>query len=123
MKLRYTILFVTDLERSRRFYHGLLGIPILSEDPSSVELDTGTTTLALHRAHVGTAGHHPMMAAGCARIGFYVENLDATHQRLIDAGVRSVTPPERRFNLWVALYEDPDGIYFTLAEPARVPAA
>lgn len=118
MKLRYTILFVTDLERSRRFYHELLGIPIVSEDPSSIELDTGATTLALHRAHVGTAGHHPMMAAGCARIGFYVESLDTTHQRLVDAGVRCVTPAERRFDLWVALYEDPDGIYFTLAEAA-----
>ena len=44
MQLRYTILFVTDLERSRRFYHELLGIPIRSEDASSIELDTGDTT-------------------------------------------------------------------------------
>ncbi len=122
MKLRYTIIFVTDLDRSRRFYHDLLGIPIRSEDNSSIELDTGTTTLALHRAHVGKAGHHPMMAAGCARIGFFVDGLDATHQRLLDAGVSCVTPPERRFDVWVGLYEDPDGIYFTLAEAARTAA-
>jgi len=118
VRLRYTILFVTDLERSRQFYHDLLGIPIRSEDPSSVELDTGEVTLALHRAHVGRAGHHPMMSAGCARFGFFVDDLNATHQRLIDAGVQCVTAPERRFDLWVGLYEDPDGVYFTLAESA-----
>ena len=63
--------------------------------------------------------HRPMMAAGYARIGFFVDHLNDTHQRLLDAGVHCVTPPERRFDLWVALYEDPDGIYFTLAEPAH----
>lgn len=119
MQLRYTILFVADLERSRRFYHEVLGIPIRSEDPSSLELDTGTTTLALHRAHVGSAEHRPLMAAGYARVGFFVEDLNATHQRLLDAGVRCVTPPERRFDLWVGLYEDPDGIYFTLAQQPK----
>lgn len=121
MQLRYTILFVTDLERSRRFYHELLGMPIRSEDASSIELDTGETTLALHRAHVGKAGHHPMMAAGSVRIGFYVDNLDTVHQRLIDAGVRCVTQPERRFDMLMGLYEDSDGIYFTLGDSADAP--
>lgn len=46
MTLRYTILFVTVLDRSRCLCHELLGIPIRTEDDSSIELDTGTTTLS-----------------------------------------------------------------------------
>ncbi|MFN0181760.1 MAG: VOC family protein [Gemmatimonadales bacterium] len=119
MRLRYTILFVDDLTRSRNFYHDLLGIPIRSEDASSIELDTGEATLALHQAHVGHAGHHPPMATGSARFGLTVDDLSACHNRLVAAGVRCVTPAEARFDYTVCLYEDPDGYYFTLAEPLR----
>jgi lactoylglutathione lyase len=117
MRLRYAILFVDDLARSRHFYHELLGIPIRSEDASSVELDTGEATLALHQAHVGHGGHHPPMVAGSARFGLTVEDLSACHRRLVASGVRCLTPPEARFDFTMCLYEDPDGYYFTLAEP------
>lgn len=116
MRLRYTTLFVDDLTRSRRFYHGLLGIPIQSEDPSSIELDTGEATLGLHQAHGGHAGHHPMMDVGSARFGLVVDDLEACTRRLEAAGVAWVSPPEARLDYRVCLYEDPDGYYFTLAE-------
>lgn len=116
MRLRYAILFVDDLARSRHFYHGLLGLPIRSEDPSSIEMETGEATLALHQAHVGHAEHHPPMVAGSARFGLEVDNIAETHQRLLAAGVRCVGEPEARFDYTVALYEDPDGYYFTLGE-------
>lgn len=116
MRLRYAILFVDDLTRSRHFYHDVLGIPIRGEDASSVELDTGQATLALHQSHLGHGGHHPPTAAGSARFGFEVDDLAGCHHRLTRAGGRCVTVPETRFDYRVGLYEDPDGYYFTLAE-------
>ena len=122
MQLRYSIIFVNDLDRSRRFYADLLGVPIRSEGRSSIELDTGTTTLALHQAHLGVSHHHPPTAAGSVRIGFYTEDLVTLHRKLIEAGVPCISPPEGRFGLSVGLYEDPDGVQFTLAERTAEPA-
>jgi lactoylglutathione lyase len=116
MQLRYSIIFVSDLDRSRRFYADLLAIPILSEDRSSIELDTGIATLALHQAHLGEGHHHSPTAAGSLRIGFVVDDLKATHRKLIEGGVPCLSVPEERFDFTVGLYEDPDGIQFTLAE-------
>lgn len=116
MQLRYSIIFVSDLDRSRRFYADLLGIGVRSEGQSSVELDTGATTLALHQAHLGEGHHHPPTAAGSLRVGFFTENLGAMHRKLMAAGVPCIAEPEERFDLRVGLYEDPDGVQFTLAE-------
>lgn len=116
MQLRYSIIFVSDLDRSRRFYADLLGIAVRSEDRSSVEFETGATTLAIHQAHLGAGGHHPPTAAGSLRVGFYTDDLAAMHRKLMLAEVRCLAEPEDRFDLRVGLYEDPDGVQFTLAE-------
>ena len=117
MKLRYVLIFVSDLGRSVAFYRDLLGMQVSDKTRTSAELDADGVTLALHRAHVDTPGHHhaPMLAGSC-RIGFFIDNLDAVHQRLTDAGVPCISPPETKFDLRVALYEDPDGVNLTLAE-------
>jgi lactoylglutathione lyase len=118
MKLRYTLIFVRDLEHSIRFYRDLIGLPVRGQDRASIEFETGVATLVLHQAHMDeTATHHPPMIGGTCRLGFYVEQLDSIHRRLVAAGVRCVTPPETRLDLRVGLYEDPDGVNFTLAEP------
>lgn len=118
MRLRYLILFVSDIDRSVAFYRDLLGMMLREESRTSAELDAGTATLALHLAHVDPkCRHHPPMLAGSCRLGFYVDDLDQTHARLIRAGVPCLSPPEAQFDLRVALYEDPDGNQFTLAEP------
>lgn len=118
MRLRYLILFVSDIDRSVAFYRDLLGMKLREESRASAELDAGTVTLALHLAHVDPkCRHHPPMLAGSCRLGFYVDDLDQTHARLLRAGVPCLSPPESQFDLRVALYEDPDGNQFTLAEP------
>jgi lactoylglutathione lyase len=118
MRLRYLILFVSDIDRSVAFYRDLLGMMLREESRTSAELDAGTATLALHLAHVDPkCRHHPPMLAGSCRLGFYVDDLDQTHARLLRAGVPCLAPPEAQFDLRVALYEDPDGNQFTLAEP------
>ena len=122
MRLRYSIIFVKDLDRSRHFYVDLLGVAIRSEDRSSIELDTGAATLVLYQAHLGEGHHHPPTAAGSLRVGFYTEDLAGMHRKLVSAGVPCLSTPEDRFDLKVGLYEDPDGVQFTLAEPHAEPA-
>ncbi len=118
MRLRYVIVFVSDIRRSVPFYRDLLGMTVREETRNSAELDADGTTLALHLAHVDPdVHHHPPMVAGSCRLGFYVSDLPALHQRLVAAGVPCLAPPDAQYDLQVALYEDPDGINFTLAEP------
>lgn len=118
MRLRYVIVFVTDLDRSLKIYRDLVGLPVREETRSSVEFEVGGSTFVIHIAHVeDPAHHHPPLLAGSCRLGFEVRDLDTVHARLLAAGVRCLKPPEAQFDLRVALYEDPDGLNFTLAEP------
>lgn len=124
MQLRYAMLFVSDLQRSRAFYRDLVGLPVRDETVNSVEFDLGGATFALHLAHVETGTHHhPPMLAGSCRLGFVVDDLMAVHERLLGAGVPCLTPPQAQHDLCVALYEDPDGANFTVAEPLSRPLA
>lgn len=117
MRFRYAIVFVTDLDQSIRFYRDLVGLPLREESRSSAEFDVGGTTFAIHMAHVDEPQHHhPPMLAGSCRLGFAVDDLEATHARLIAAGVRCRIQPETEYDNRVALYEDPDGMNFTLAQ-------
>ncbi|MDZ4674004.1 MAG: GDSL-type esterase/lipase family protein [Gemmatimonadota bacterium] len=117
MRFRYAIVFVTDLDVSIRFYRDLVGLPLREESRTAAEFDVGDTTFALHAAHVDDPQHHhPPMLAGSCRLGFAVDDLDATHRRLVEAGVRCRTEPETSYDNRVALYEDPDGMNFTLAQ-------
>jgi lactoylglutathione lyase len=117
MRLRYAIVFVTDLDASIKFYRDLVGLPLLEESRTSAEFDAGETTFALHAAHVESPEHHhPPRLAGTCRLGFAVDDLDATHARLVAAGVRCRTPPEAKYENRIALYEDLDGMNFTLAQ-------
>lgn len=117
MRLRYAIVFVSDLQRSLAFYRDLVGLPLRDETRTSAEFDVGGATFAIHLAHVDApAPHHPPMLAGTCRLGFELDRLDSVHARLLAAGVPCLTPPEAEYDLRVGLYEDPDGVNFTLAE-------
>lgn len=118
MRLRYAMIFVTDLERSLQFYRDLVGLPVLEEGRDLVDFEVDGSVFAIHQAHVDVPiRHHPPMLAGTIRLGFTVEALDAVHARLLGAGVPCLREPEAQLEMRVALYEDPDGIQFTLAEP------
>lgn len=118
MRLRYAMIFVTDLAGSLHFYRDLVGLPVLEEGRDLVDFDVDGSVFAIHQAHVDVPiRHHPPMLAGTIRLGFTVDELDAVHARLLAAGVPCLCEPEGQLEMRVALYEDPDGIQFTLAEP------
>lgn len=118
VELRYLMLFVSDLSRSTRFYRDGLGLTVRSETRDTVEFDAGGLVLSLHQAHSEAAHHHPPTMSGGQRLGFHVEQLPAVHERLVREGARTVSPPEERYGVQMALYEDPDGFNFTVAGSA-----
>jgi lactoylglutathione lyase len=48
-QIDYTMVVVSDMQRSVEFYRDLLGIPLKFQSPDWTEFQTGTTTLALPR--------------------------------------------------------------------------
>lgn len=118
VELRYAILFVSDLERSIRFYRDLLGLPVESEDRDQAEFQTGRLILTLHQAHVDAPHHTRPSQVGGLRLGFHVEDFDGICDRLREAGTLCLSPPEERMGVRMALFEDPDGYHLTIAADA-----
>lgn len=118
----YTMLMVSDMQRSVEFYRDKLGLSLKFESPQWTEFQTGATTLALHGG--GVIAAHPLHGngkekfAGSCSIGFNVENLEQAYQTLQVKGVKFVMPPTRQekegIKLAVAL--DPDGMPVSFAE-------
>ena len=47
-QIDYTMIIVSDMQRSVEFYRDKLGIPLKFQTPEWTEFATGSTTLALH---------------------------------------------------------------------------
>ena len=98
-QIDYTMVVVSDMDRSVEFYRDRLGIPLKFQSPDWTEFQTGTTTLALHGGGApGTAppAGDPTKQAGSCSIGFNVEDVDKTYEELKAKGIRFVMPPTQR---------------------------
>jgi len=115
VELRYVILFVSDLDRSIRFYRDVLGLAVRSEGRDQIEFETGNLGLTLHQARTDASPHHSPTRAGSVRLGLHLEDVGRVHARLTEAGCLCLSPPEQRGGVIMALYEDPDGHHLSLA--------
>lgn len=119
-QLDYTMVVVSDMQRSVAFYRDKLGIPLKFESPDWTEFATGSTTLALHGG--GVAGPPPQgdpsKIAGACSIGFNVDDVDKTYQDLQAKGVRFVMAPTQREGegIKLAVAIDPDGLPVSFAQ-------
>ncbi|HEY7681905.1 MAG TPA: VOC family protein [Gemmatimonadales bacterium] len=104
--LHSVAIFVTDIERAKRFYRDDLGLPIQREGSFGAELLDGPTHLGVHPAVHGDAlalvGRHTGITLHVDGILDYCEQL---HER----GVRFVTEPTRQSFGVMAMIADPDG--------------
>jgi len=115
----HTRLLVVDFKASFKFYHEVLGFPVLwgDEEGDYADLDAGPTDIALYKreamAHAVGADclSRERNAQSCICLTFGVEDVDAMVNQLKDMGVEFVTEPTD-FEGWgirAAHFRDPDG--------------
>jgi lactoylglutathione lyase len=124
----YTMVVVSDMNRSVEFYRDQLGIPLKFQSPDWTEFQTGTTTLALHGGGVVPAtspAADPTKQAGSCSIGFNVADVDKTYEDLKAKGIRFVMPPTQREGegIKLAVCIDPDGLPIAFAQTIAQTAA
>jgi len=110
-RLNVVYLYVSEMERSVRFYRDLLGVP-LEGDGDWQEASLGGTRFALHLAHDGVG---PLLA-GTIHVNLEVADLDGATERLRAAGV---AVEETMRDDWgaAARITDPDGYELYLFQP------
>ena len=115
--LNNVIVFVSDMDRSIAFYRDILGFPLKHPSPKWTEFGTEGITLALHLADAHEhPHHHTTTPAGHCQIGLTVPSLDTFHKAMIGKSVVCVQPPKKEEFGKLAIYADPDGMPFSVAE-------
>jgi catechol 2,3-dioxygenase-like lactoylglutathione lyase family enzyme len=143
MRIQHVGLVVSDLERSRRFYAGALGLEEVSRPPN-FSFDGawfrfgGTELHLLSDAHATGGAGQPDPGAGAARgmthhLAIEVDDLERACARLAESGVPLAGGPMPRGDGYVQVFfRDPDGYVLELFEhtgedqsdaPARAPIA
>jgi catechol 2,3-dioxygenase-like lactoylglutathione lyase family enzyme len=89
--ISYIILYVHDTNKAVAFYRDTLGMTVKSDDEGWVELESGTTTLALH--HEDNASPGPRN--GSAVVVFAVEDILGAYEALKAKGVKFNAEPHQ----------------------------
>jgi lactoylglutathione lyase len=122
-RLGYAILFVSDLERSVAFYRDVIGLPFRFASESYAEFATEGAKFSLFArsrlpwliGREAPAGEVPWPQG---EVAFFVDDVDAEHERLIAAGVRVLAPPtDRPWGERTLHVADPDGNVVELTRP------
>ncbi len=117
-KPNYVIIYVSDMERSVSFYRVVLGLPMKFTSPGWTEFDTGTTTIALHRALNEKQSQEVQRSTpGLAQLGFIIDDLQAAYETLKAQDVQFSLPPQKQpSGITLAILHDPDGLGITLQQ-------
>ncbi len=104
-------IFVTDIDRAKRFYRDDLGLTLTREGSFGAEFVEGPTHLGVHPAV------HPDALALVGRhtgITFHVDGILDYCEHLHDRSVRFLAEPTRQSFGVMAMIADPDGNVFAL---------
>jgi catechol 2,3-dioxygenase-like lactoylglutathione lyase family enzyme len=112
MTLNHAMIYVTDVERSIRFYVEALGMkPLAVQLPYYARLKSpqGTSTIALHQLEPG------MQLGASIRLYFETPELAEAVKRVKKAGFAVKSPPKKMPWGWTHAYvDDPDGYEVSL---------
>ena len=119
------ILYVSDQERSRKFYTALFGREATLHVPGMTEFDLGGCKLGLMpeagiARTITPALPDPASASGVPRCEVYLllDDLNAAVARANNAGARAISPvTDSDWGHRVAYFADPDGHVIALAQP------
>ncbi len=125
-QISVVVLFVSDLERSLRFYRDTLGVPVKFSDEASVGCDFGDVLLILLTLDGGRdlltdeAIADPRPQGVVAQLVSFVDDLDGLYAELRAKGVEFVREPiDRPWGLRTAHFKDPDGNIWEIAQPVK----
>ncbi len=110
------ILAVKDIDKSLKFYHEFIGLPIKNQRRSWVDLGTSGALLSLHPASL-TAQHIGSSIENGITIGFLVGDVASAVEELKSKGVkiyRDIVERDAGKNVIVL---DPDDYLVSLFEP------
>ncbi len=127
MQFAYTIVYVSDVPASLKFFEAAFGLPtrFLHESGSYGELDTGATVLAFvdHATARDSVGQDYVAAGSSAaalgmEIGLSTPDVQAAYERALLAGASPVNPPKTKpWGQTVAYVRCPDGTLVELCTP------
>jgi extradiol dioxygenase family protein len=121
-KIMYLLLFVSDEDKTRKFYTETLQLPILEETPGVVKYDAGgfilTTHLIDNKDGVRATREDLRRAKNISTV-FYVENARSSYDKLASLGVPFASRPSQSFIGITARFQDPDGHTFYLYQPSE----
>ncbi len=124
-RLGYAIFFASDLERSITFYRDVIGLPFRFSNETYAEFATEGAKFSLYaRANlaqlIGRTAPADRAPWPQGEVAFFVNDVDAEHQRLADLGVEVLTPPtDRPWGERTLHVADPDGNVVELTRPKR----
>ncbi|MCY7533651.1 VOC family protein [Bacillus altitudinis] len=122
MKMKYTILYVNDVEASIQFYHHILGFPIKLRVESYVEFDTGEVTLSINsrqdvKEALGLPVSEAVSSSQTFEIGFVVDDVNETIASLKEKGVPVIKEPAKKpWGQTVSYVSDPDGHFIEICD-------
>jgi lactoylglutathione lyase len=116
----YVIIGVSNMTRSVKFYHEILGLPLRYETKEWSEFETGKTTIALHPAskQAKPVPRSEDILPGACSIGFVTPDIDKSFRELQSKGVNFVQTPIKREGegIKLAVFLDPDGLALTISQ-------
>ena len=127
IKFGYTILYVSDVEKSMSFYEQAFGLKRKFIAPGNVygELDTGNTILSFAEIEFAKTNlKGDVIAADLAEppfaieIGFTTDDVKTAYEQAIGAGARPEAHPQRKpHGQTIAYIRDLDGFLVEICTP------
>ena len=127
MQLRWTIVYVRDVEASVRFYERAFGVGLrfAADTGDYAELETGATALGLASNAMAASNfaqpireNDPGQPPAAFEIGFESEDVAAAYARAVEAGATPLADPvEKPWGQTVAYVRDLDGIIVEIGSP------
>ena len=111
------ILAVKDIDKSIKFYHEIIGLPIKQQRRTWVDLGSSGAMVSLHPASL-TAPHQGTSIENGIMLGFLVGDLQSSIEELKSKGVKIYREPVERDAGKNAIILDPDEYMISLFEPS-----
>lgn len=113
IKIKETCIYVTDIERTRRFYHSLLGLPIISEvSGKHIFFRVGGSVLLCFIAEDSRKKITPPPHYGSGRLHFAFEvapeNYEAAKAFIKSRGIAIEHEESWAGGFWSFYFRDPD---------------